>query len=141
MTPGSGFCSSFKLELLRGLHHLDADQIFMALYTDAAPLDLNLTTAYLTEGEISAPGYSAGGRQLLNPQVLGPVANTGYVTWDDAVWPSSVIQARAGLIYNQSYRQAAIAIVDFGADQFSNQGDFIVKFPPPGVLTALVRVL
>lgn len=141
MTSGSGFCSSFKLELLRGLHHLDTDQIFMALYTDAAPLDMNLTTHYLTQGEISATGYTTGGQKLLNPQVLGPVANTAYMTFNDAVWPNSVITARAGLIYNQSQQQRSIAIVDFGQDQYSNEGDFIVKFPPPGVSTALIRVL
>jgi len=141
MTPGSGFCSSFKKELLQGLHHLDTDHIFMALYTDATPLDLNLTTSYVDQGEVSAPGYSQGGQQLLNPQVLGPVANTAYMTWDDAVWANSTIQARAALIYNQSSARRAVAILDFGSDQYSNQGDFIVKFPSPGVSTALVRVL
>ena len=140
MTPGSGFCSSFKLELLRGLHHLDADHFFMALYTDDSPLDLNATTAYITDGEISAPGYAAGGVQLQNPQMLGPVNNTAYMTWNDAVWPNSSILARAGLIYNQSYRTAAVAILDFGSDRQSNSGNFIVKFPPPGVNNALVRL-
>lgn len=141
MTPGSGFCSSFKVQLLRGLHHLDVDQFFMALYTDVAPLDLNITTAYITAGEVAAPGYTAGGQQLLNPQVLGPAANTAFCTWNDAVWPASSILARAALIYNKSYQTAAVAILDFGSDQQSNLGNFIVKFPPPGVSTALVRVL
>lgn len=141
MTPGSGFCSSFKKELLEGRHHFDVDTFFMALYTAAAPLDMNLTTAYLTAGEISAVGYVPGGRQLLHPQLLGPVANSAFMTWDDALWPNSIIQARAALIYNQSYQQAAVAILDFGSDQYSNQGSFIVKFPPPGVNTAVVRVL
>jgi hypothetical protein len=141
MTPGSGFCASFKKELLRGMHHLDMDQIFMALYTAAAPLDMNLTTSYLIEGEVAAPGYTAGGKQLLTPQVLGPLASTAYMTWDDAIWPGATIQARAALIYNNSYQQAAIAVLDFGSDQYSNQGNFIVKFPPPGVATALVRLL
>jgi hypothetical protein len=141
MTPGSGFCSSFKTQLLCGYHHLNTDQFFMALYTDSAPLDLNATTAYITDGEISASGYTAGGRQLLNPQVLGPVANTAYVTWNDAIWANASIQARAALIYNATYQAAAVAIIDFGNDQYSNQGNFIVKFPPPGVSTALVRLL
>ena len=140
MTPGSGYCSSFKRQLLSGLHHLNTDQIFMALYTDDAPLDLNATTTYTTQGEVAAPGYTAGGRLLTGVQVLGPVANTVYATWNDAVWPNSTIQARAALIYNQSYQQAAVAILDFGSDQYSNSGSFIVKFPPPGVNTALVRL-
>jgi hypothetical protein len=141
MTPGSGFCSSFKKQLLRGFHHFDVDQFFMALYTDAAPLDLNVTTSYITDGEISGPGYSAGGRQLLNAQVLGPTANMAYVTWNDAVWSNASLTARAALIYNKSYQSAAVAILDFGSDQISNSGDFVVKFPPPGPSTALMRVL
>jgi hypothetical protein len=140
MTPGSGFCSSFKLQLLCGYHHLDTDIFMMALYTDAAPLDLNVTTAYITSGEVSAPGYTVGGRQLTNPQMLGPTANTAFMTWDNATWPNSTIQARAALIYNKSYQQAAVAILDFVNDQYSNQGNFTVTFPPPGVSTALVRL-
>jgi hypothetical protein len=139
MTSGSGFCSSFKTQLLRGFHHLDADQFFIALYS--APLDLNATTAYITDGEISGPGYTAGGQQLMSPQVLGPVANTAYMTWSDAVWPNSTLQARAALIYNKTYQSASVAILDFGNDYYSNQGNFRVKFPPPGVTTALVRLL
>jgi len=141
MTPGSGLCSSFKKQLLQGHHHLDTDQLFMALYTASAPLDLNVTTAYITTGEVSAPGYTARGQLLRNPQVLGPVANTAYMTWDDVQWPNSSIQARAALIYNQSYQTAAVAILDFGSDHFSNSGNFVVKFPPPGPGTALIRVL
>lgn len=140
MTPGSGFCSSFKRALLCGAHAFDSDTFFIALYTDAAPLDLNATTAYITEGEVVATGYTAGGQPLTQAQVMGPEANCAFMTWADACWSNSTIQARAALIYNQSYEQAAVAIIDFVNDQYSNTGDFIVKFPPPGVGTALVRL-
>lgn len=136
----AGFCSSFKAELLAGLHNLAADQIFMALYTGDAPLDLDLTTSYLTDGEVSGPGYTAGGKQLTNPQLLGPVARTAYVTFDDCIWPASTLTARCALIYNQTKAQRAVAILNFGTDQNSNQGNFRVKFPAPGPGTALVRL-
>ena len=85
--------------------------------------------------------FIAGGQLLLNPQVLGPVARVAYATFDDPVWPGSTLTARGALIYNRSAQQRAVAVLDFVEDQFSNQGDFRVKLPPPGVTTALIRLL
>jgi hypothetical protein len=140
MIAGSGLCSSFKVELLQGMHNLLVDAIFMALYDDTAPLSVDTTTAYVTEGEITGPGYTAGGQRLVNAQILGPVARTAYVTWDDPIW-SGTLTARAALIYNQSVGQRAVAVLDFLTDQNSNQGTFRVQFPPVGPSTALIRLL
>lgn len=140
MISGSVICSSFKMQLLCGDQCFDEDQFFIALYEAAAPLDAD-TTAYTPEGEIVAPGYTAGGQLLVQPQLLGPVARITYVTFSDAIWPNSSIRARGALIYNQSFQQAAVAVLDFGSDQVSNQGNFHVQFPPPGPLTALIRIL
>jgi hypothetical protein len=139
MISGSAVCSSFKLELLEKMHNLLVDQIMIALYSSAATISAD-TTAYVTDGEISGPGYVAGGRRLLNPQLLGPVARVAYATFSDAVWPGSTLTARGALIYNQSAQQRAIAVLDFLADQSSNAGNFTVKFPPPGPSTALIRL-
>jgi hypothetical protein len=141
MISGSGFCSSFKKQMFQGLHHLSSDQLFLALYTADAPLDLDATTAYITTDEVAGTGYTAGGQQLSGAELLGPVAYTAYLTFNDAIWPASTITARGGLIYNRSYQQAAIAILDFGSDRYSNAGNFRVKFPPPGPGTALMRLL
>ena len=135
-----GTSSSFKLELLEGIHNFLVDQFFMALYTSGANLSVG-TTAYVTEGETVGPGYVAGGQVMRNPQVLGPVALTAYVTWDDPVWPLSTLIARGALIYNQTKQQRAVAVLDFVTDQASNSGEFHVKLPPPGASTALIRIL
>ena len=140
MISGSAVCSSFKAQLLCGHQRFDQDQFFIALYQAAAPLDPDGTTAYITDGEVAAAGYTAGGQLLANPQILGPVSRIAYVTFDDAIWPASAITARGALIYNQSYQHSAVAILDFGRDQTSNQGNFRVKFPPPGPLTSLIRI-
>jgi hypothetical protein len=139
MIAGSSVCSSFKLELLEAMHNLAVDQIMIALYSSAATINA-ATTAYTTEGEISGPGYATGGQRLLNPQLLGPVGGIAYATFDDAVWPNSTLLARGALIYNQTAQQRAVAVLDFVADKSSNIGDFHVKFPPPGALTALINL-
>jgi hypothetical protein len=137
---GSGLCSSFKAELLVALHNFARDTFMMALYDGTATLSLDMTTTYVTEGEIAGPGYQAGGMALKNPQILGPKARTVFVTWDDPIWTNSTFQARGALIYNRSKGQRAVAILDFLTDRFSNTGDFRVKFPPPGPGTALIRI-
>lgn len=141
MIAGSAVCSSFKGELLCGHHSFDSDEFWMALYTSAAVLDPDLTTSYITLGEVTGPGYTAGGQKLTQPQILGPMARACYVTFADAVWPDSSITARGALIYNRSYQDAAVAILDFGQDRTSNLGNFQVQFPPPGPMTALIRIL
>jgi uncharacterized Ntn-hydrolase superfamily protein len=113
----------------------------MALYVAAAPLDLDATTTYITTGEVSGQGYTARGQMLTNVQVLGPMARAAYLTWDDPIWLGSFLTARGALIYNHTFADAAIAILDFGTDKSSNQGAFRVKLPPPGPSTAVVRLL
>jgi hypothetical protein len=136
---GSGLCSSFKGELLQAVHNFAADTFMMALYEAAATLSLDMTTTYVTEGEISGTGYQAGGMTLKNPQILAK-GRTAYVTWDDPIWTDSTLQARGALIYNQSKGQRAVAILNFVTDRFSRTGNFRVKFPPAGPGTALIRI-
>jgi hypothetical protein len=141
MISGSGLCSSFKIELLQGIHDFLADTFMMALYDDTAPLSVDATTAYVTDGEITGQGYTAGGQQLVNAQILGPIARTAFVTFNDPIWVGSTLTARAALIYNKSQGQRAVAVLDFLKDCSSNQGSFRVQFPSPGPSTALIRLL
>jgi hypothetical protein len=140
MISGSALCSSFKLELLQAFHNFSTDTFMLALYTASAPLSADTTTAYITDGEILGPGYSAGGQALENVQILGPVGRVAYIAFDDAVWPSSTLVARGALLYNQSKQQRAVAVFDFVTDQSSLNGSFRVQFPPPGPLTSLIRL-
>lgn len=139
MISGSYLCSSFKLQLLLGGHNFQADTFMVALYDDDAPLSPD-TTAYLTDGEISGPGYTAGGQALTGVQILGPAVGIAYVTFNDPVWAGS-LTARGALIYNQSKAQASVAVIDFGSDKTSNNGNFRMQFPPPGATTALIRIM
>lgn len=138
MISGSYLCSSFKRQLLLGGHNFQADAFMVALYEAQAPLSPD-TTAYLTSGEISGSGYAAGGQALTGVQILA-AAGIAYVTFNDPVWAGS-LTARGALIYNQSKAQNSVAVIDFGADKTSNNGNFRMQFPPPGPTTALIRIL
>jgi hypothetical protein len=141
MITGSVLTNSFKRELLSGGHNFESALFKIALYNALAPLG-PATTAYQTEGEIVAIGYTAAGMDLVNPQIfMDPASRTSFVTFDDPVWQDSVITARGALIYNQSYQQRSVCVLDFGGDQSSNHGPFHVQFPPPGPATALIRLL
>ena len=132
-------CSSFKPEILGGIHDLDTDAIFIALYTSSATLGA-ATTAYTTSNEVATGGgYTAGGIQLTSP-VITLDGTTGICDFADATWPAATITARGALIYNSSKSNKAIAVLDFGSDKISTAGAFTVVMPAAAASTALVRI-
>jgi len=135
-----GVATSFKMELLSGVHNLTLDTFMIALYTSAADLSPDSTAAYTTEGEAAGDGYQAGGMALTGGQIFG-VARTACFTWNDPVWPAPTLVARGALIYNATKQNRAVAVLDFVNDQASNQGEFHVLFPPAAPSTALIRIL
>jgi hypothetical protein len=138
MISGSTLCTSFKRELLTGVHDFLTQTFRLALYGETASLDAT-TTVYVPGGEISGPGYTAGGQILTSPQVL-QVANVGYATFADAIWPNASLTAFGALLYNDTMQQRAVGVLNFGGPRASNSGNFRVMFPPPGPGTALVRI-
>lgn len=130
--------SSFKAELLGGIHDLDTDTIKLALFTSAATLNTS-TTAYATTNEVVGTGYTAGGNALTSP-VISVDGTTAIVDFADTTWSAATITARGGLIYNASKANRAIAVLDFGADKTSTAGDFTVVMPAAAATTALIRI-
>lgn len=133
--------TSFKVELLTGTHNFTAttgDSFKIALYTSAAVLDAT-TTAYSATNEVSGTGYTAGGMELteVTPTSSG---TTAYVDFGDATWTSATITARGALIYNATDANKAVAILDFGADKTSTNGDFTVQFPTADASSAIIRI-
>ena len=64
---GNFMCTSFKKELLFGVHDFanGADTFKLALYTNSASFNA-ATTAFTTSNEVSGTGYSSGGGSLTN---------------------------------------------------------------------------
>ena len=134
-------CTSFKVELLTGTHNFTAttgDSFKIALYTSSATLGAT-TTAYSSTNEVSGTGYTAGGAALteVTPTSSG---TTAYVDFGDATWSSATITARGALIYNSTDSNKAVAVLDFGADKVSTNGDFTVQFPTADSSSAIIRI-
>ena len=130
-------CTSFKVELLQGVHNFVSDVFKLALYTGAANLSA-LTTVYSTAGEIVAAGYSAGGVTLAQTAVTSD-GTTALCSFSNTSIPAQIV-ARGGLIYNSSKANRAVLVLDFGADRSSTGGVFSISFPPQNAASAVIRV-
>lgn len=147
MAITQAMCTSFKVELLNGIHAFGttvaragttADTFYMALYTSSATLDAT-TTAYTVSNETSGTGYVAGGQALTT---VAPTSSgtTAFLDFDDETWSSATITARGALIYNNTQSNKAVAVLDFGGDKTSTAGDFTVVFPTADSSNAIIRI-
>ena len=145
---GNFMCTSFKKELLYGVHDFDlanGDTFKIALYDNNASFTA-ATTAYTATDEVSGTGYSAGGGALTNvdPTSSGTTALTDF---QDETFSSATITARGALIYNTtpnttsiSVTNPSVVVLDFGADKTSTAGDFTIVFPTADASNAIIRI-
>tara|TARA_R110000822_G_scaffold13277_2_gene47199 strand:+ start:1722 stop:2141 length:420 start_codon:yes stop_codon:yes gene_type:complete len=138
MAITQAMCTSFKTELLGGVHDIDTDTIKIALFTSSATLGA-ATTAYSTTNEVVGTGYTAGGNTLTGATISAG-GTTAIVDFDNTTWASSTITARGAMIYNSSKANRAIAILDFGSDKTSTDGDFTIQFPVADASNAILRI-
>jgi hypothetical protein len=139
---GNFMPTSFKVQLLNGVQNFSADTFKIALYTNSATLNAS-TTAYTTSGEVAATGnYVTGGNTLsvTTTPTDGGSGTTAYIDFADTTWASATITARGALIYNTSKSNSAVAVLDFGSDKISTDGDFTVQFPAATNTTAIIRI-
>src|SRR6056300_876242 len=138
---GNFMCTSFKQELLQGVHDFTAstgNTFKLALYTNSASFTA-ATTAYTATNEVSGTGYTAGGGTLTNvtPTTSGTTAFTDFA---DLTFSSATITARGALIYNDSAAgDPSVVVLDFGADKTSTSGDFQIVFPTADASNAIIR--
>lgn len=139
MAITTAMCSSFKEELLQGVHDFTTHTFKMALYTSSATLGA-ATTAYSATNEISGTGYTAGGQALDSPTVTLS-GTTAFIDFADETWTNATITARGALIYNDTVAgDPAVAVFDFGSDKTSTAGDFVVQFPTADASNAIIRI-
>ena len=139
---GNYMPTSFKVQLLNGLQNFTSNTFKIALYTNSATLDAN-TTAYTTSGEVAATGnYVTGGNTLsvTTTPTNGGSGTTAFIDFADTTWTAATITARGALIYNNSQGNSAVAVLDFGSDKTSTDGDFTVQFPAATNTTAIIRI-
>ena len=135
-------CNSFKTEILGAVHDFDSGnaQVFkLALYTSAANLSA-ATTAYTATGEVANTGqYTATGAALQSKQVSLDTA-TAIVTFADLSFTGVTLTARGAVIYNSSASNAAVCVLDFGADKTATSGTFTIQFPAFTAAAAILRI-
>jgi len=139
MAISSAICTSFKEELLGGVHDLDTDVLKIALYTSSASLDAD-TTVYSSVNEVAnGNGYTTGGETLAGA-TIDSSGTTAFVDFTDVTWSDATITAAGALIYNSSQSNKAVAVLSFSGDKTSTDGDFTVQFPTANASDAIIRL-
>jgi hypothetical protein len=140
---GNFMCTSFKVELMKGVHNFTAstgNTFKLALYTNSAAFTA-ATTAYTTSNEVTASGsYSAGGGSLTNvtPTSSGTTAFTDFA---DLSFTTATITAYGALIYNSSATGSpSVVVLDFGGAKTSTAGTFQIIFPAADASNAIIRI-
>ena len=125
--------TSFKADLLKGVHDFNTDTFKIALYLATADLDAN-TTVYVTGGETSGTGYTAGGNVMTGISVNA----AAFVNFTNVSWNPAAFTARGALIYNSTKGNKAVAVLDFGSDKTATN-TFLVQMPANTATSALIR--
>jgi hypothetical protein len=139
---GNFMCSSFKKELLEGVHNFTTggNTFKLALYDNSASFTA-ATTAYTTTNEVSASGsYTAGGGTLtkVSPTISGTTALTDFANLS---FTTATITARGALIYNDTATgDPSVVVLDFGSDKTSTSGTFTIVFPTADSSNAIIRI-
>lgn len=151
MANSQAMCTSFKVEILGGVHAIGTpptrattakDTFKAALYLASASLGAG-TTAYNASGEVSGAGYSAGGITVTNAIAPSSSGTTAYWTPSASLTYSAVTLTTAFdavLIYNSTQGDKAVAVYTFGS-QTVTAGNFILTMPTNDSSTALLRIV
>ena len=150
MAIAQAMCTSFKKELLEGVHNFKnsgGDTFKLALYAEGsggkssttATLGAS-TTALTTTGEVASSGtYATGGGSLtrVDPSTSGTTALTDFA---DLSFTTATITAMGALIYNSSDSNKAVAVLDFTSNKTSTAGTFTIQFPTADASNAIIRI-
>ena len=143
MAITQAICNSFKKELLEGDHNFDTggDVFKLALYTSSATLN-SATTSFTTTNEVANSGTYASGGGDLTGQNTSIASGVAIVDFNDLSFTGVTLTARGALIYNTSsaVTNAAVAVLDFGADKTATSGTFTVQFPAFTTAAAILRI-
>ena len=139
---GNFMCTSFKNEILRGVHNFatGGNTFKLAMYTNTASFTA-ATTAYTTTNEVAASGsYAAGGGTLAKLGVTS-TGTTAITDFSDLSFTTATITARGALIYNDTATgDPTVAVLDFGTDKTSTAGTFTIVFPAATATGAIIRI-
>src|SRR5262245_54691076 len=129
-------CTSFKVEILNGIHAFGTTVVRGATTKDSFKAALYLTsgsrgagtTAYSSTDEVSGTNYSAGGIAVTNGTAPTSSGTTAYWTPSASLVYTTVTLATAFdavLIYNSTQSDKAVSVHTFGS-QTVTAGTFTI---------------
>jgi hypothetical protein len=144
MAITTAMCTSFKQELLGGIHDLDTDVLKLALIkaTPAGTYGAATTNYSDVTGnsdEASGTNYSAGG-QALDGATISVDGTTAIVDFTDEVFSDVTVSADGCIIYNSSQSNKAVCVIDFGGTVSATAGDLTIQFPTADSSNAVIRI-
>jgi hypothetical protein len=144
MAITTAMCTSFKAELLGGLHDLDTDDIKIALIKASPAGTYSAATTNYSDvtgnsDEATGTGYSAGGQSLDSPAITTS-GTTALVDFADEVFTNITTSADGCIIYNATESSRAICVIDFGGTVSASAGDLTIEFPTADASNAVIRI-
>jgi len=147
---GNFMTTSFKLQLLSGIHAIGttvvraattADTFKLALYTSSATLDATTTVYSATNETTNTTGtaYTAGGNTLTSATTSSS-GTTAFADFADSSWTTASFTARGALIYNSTQGNKSVTVLDFGSDKTASAGTFTIIFPTADASNAIIRI-
>ena len=119
----TAMCTSFKSEVLGGVHDLDTHTLKLALIKSGESGTYGAATANYSDvtgnsDEASGTNYSAGG-QNLDSAAISVDGTTAIVDFADLSYLTATITAMGALIYNTSQANKSVAVLDFVSNKVS----------------------
>ena len=136
MANTQAMCTSFKTEILDGIHALGTTVIRAGTGADT------LKAALYLAGEVTGSGYSAGGITATNANQPANSGTTAYWTPSASFTYTNVTLTTAFdavLIYNSTQSNKAISVHTFGS-QTVTAGTFVLSMPTSDASTGLLRI-
>jgi len=144
MAITTAMCTSFKSELLGGLHDLDTDSLKLALIKASPTGTYGAATTNYSDvtgnsDEATGTNYTAGG-QVLDSATIAVDGTTATVDFADEVFSNVTVSADGCIIYNTANSNSAICVIDFGGTVSATAGDLTIEFPTADASNAIVRI-
>ena len=144
MAITTAMCTSFKSELLGGLHDLDTDSLKLALIKESPTGTYGAATTNYSDvtgnsDEATGTNYTAGG-QVLDGATIAVDGTTATVDFTDEVFGNVTVAADGCIIYNTANSNSAICVIDFGGTVSATAGDLTIEFPTADASNAIVRI-
>lgn len=148
MANSQGIATSFKVQMLNGIHALGtsvvragttADTFKAAMFLASATITA-ATTAYSTTGEVTGTNYTAGG-VAFTWSAPGSSGTTAFTTPSADITFTNVTIGTAFdcvLLYNSTQGDKAVEICTFGS-QTVTAADFVLRKPTNDASTGLLR--